>query len=363
MNNENGQSALNDLESNIAASVYELPDPMPGDKWLVSSAMQKAIRRGEIERAVKAGATLWHSDRQNFWRRLHIISLEDVGPVSVDAVVKTLMATALPVCRKRIGDLRVGLHLIRLLCDAHKTRMADELFIQIEHAIEHAAMRDKLSVAQDDFLSECVLDEARSLIERAMALRCLAGSRKFPSETMRQRKGDPVRALEVVNTLNAPKPLLEGCAAVLYRTQWPLAAFTPLIWQTIKQQPRPLCSSVNPITAMDDVEGIPLYAADVFTRVGQSCMRELQKLVPEFKGFNVQQIGLALFYLEGQRLNKTVTCEFMEDFRSTAELADAEGRGLDAPSYLGLRECLAMHMDVFNDIRRKQLHRYLDGAA
>lgn len=37
--------------------LFELPaiEPMQGDQWLLASAMQKAIRRGEVNTALRAG--------------------------------------------------------------------------------------------------------------------------------------------------------------------------------------------------------------------------------------------------------------------------------------------------------------------
>src|SRR5688572_29458860 len=112
---------LENLEIAIRSERHKQPEPMPGDRWLVASAMQKAIRRGETETALRAAASLWYAERQNFWRRLHVTACEDIGVGDVDAVSKVLVATASPSFRRQLGDLRVGLHLVRLLCEAVKS--------------------------------------------------------------------------------------------------------------------------------------------------------------------------------------------------------------------------------------------------
>ncbi len=359
MNSENISRILTGLEHDIEGEAYECPQAMPGDRWLVSSAMQKAIRRGEIERALNAASALWQQDRQSFWRRLHIICLEDVGIGNLDAVIKTLSAVSSFQWRRKIGDERAGLHLTRLLAASDKNRMSEELFTQAERMPGYRGLRENLAKAEDSLLMDYAGHENSPLIERAIALWLLAGTKKYPSDRMPARTGFPEKAAEVIYSLKAPPELIEACISVMGRTSWPLSIFLPLIWQEKQKLPRPLYVFYNPIAVMPDVEGIPLYAADMFTRVGQSSIRQLKKTVQELKQFSPKQIGLALFYTEGCKLNKVLTCEFMESFRQGSETADIEGAGLDLPSYMGLRDALIENMDTFNRIRRRELEKYL----
>ncbi len=70
--------------------ICDLPaiEPMQGDQWLLASAMQKAIRRGEVDTALRAGYALWNIDRQRFWRRLHIVALEDTGVADIESLIQ-----------------------------------------------------------------------------------------------------------------------------------------------------------------------------------------------------------------------------------------------------------------------------------
>ena len=111
-----------------------------------------------------------------------------------------------------------------------------------------------------------------------------------------------------------------------------------------------------------DVEGVPTYAADMFTRVGQASIRDLQKDVWDLKGFGIKQIGLALFYIEGCKVDKVLTSDFLEQFRHDGEFTDAESLGLDVPSFLGLRDCLEANMSQFNEIRHKKIKKALEGG-
>jgi hypothetical protein len=59
------------------------------DKWLASSSLQKCIRHGHVELALRAAATFGELDPAGLWRRLISIACEGVRPL-VDAVLAGL---------------------------------------------------------------------------------------------------------------------------------------------------------------------------------------------------------------------------------------------------------------------------------
>src|SRR5260221_1395547 len=64
----------------------------PAVKWLLSSAVQKLIRRGRAEQAVKTALALHALDPDYLPRRLPIIAIEDSGfgnPISCFAILHT----------------------------------------------------------------------------------------------------------------------------------------------------------------------------------------------------------------------------------------------------------------------------------
>ncbi|GJL85429.1 MAG: hypothetical protein DHS20C02_12040 [Micavibrio sp.] len=355
-------AGLKNILDEIEAGIGDTPSVSAWlcNKYIAASMLQKAIRRNEVERAMMAASALWRQDRRSFWRRLHVVALEDVGAASPDVVIKVLTAVSASSWRRRVGDERVAIYLTRLLCGAVKTRLADELFIQAEQSPGYNDLREKLSKADDDLLADYAAHENNPLIERAISLWCLAGTKKFPSDVMPGRVGSPDKVVKVLRGLDVPVDLIESCISVIGKTSWPLSIFTPLIWQEIRKQPKPLYTFYDPIPVAPEVEGIPLYAADMFTRTGQASFRQLQKAVSQLKQFTVRQIGLGLFYLEGRRIDKALTSEVLNDFRQQGEITDVESAGLCLPEYLGLRELLTENMEVLDDIRCKQLQRSLN---
>jgi hypothetical protein len=70
---------------------------------VVSSLLQKAIRRGDADIARRAAHTPFKLKGSASWRRLIVIASEDIGVGSPDALVMTVAAGADPAWRKRWG--------------------------------------------------------------------------------------------------------------------------------------------------------------------------------------------------------------------------------------------------------------------
>ena len=51
----------------------------PTEKWIVRSAFQKAVRRGQVDRAVDLALTLHRIDSRYVWRAVLTVAIEDVG--------------------------------------------------------------------------------------------------------------------------------------------------------------------------------------------------------------------------------------------------------------------------------------------
>lgn len=361
MNQYQPDQILSELEYAIQEQEAHNPEPMPGDKWLLASAMQKAIRRNEPQRAARAVMSLWYQDRQSFWRRLHVTALEDVGIGDVSAVVKTLTVTSSPSWRRQVGDLQAGLYLVQLLCGAVKSRLADEIFITAEKEGSYTRLRARLAKADEETLLDMVADVKKSLVQRCLAIWYLAGTKKYTSDLIPPRTGSFEETLKVLRSLKKlPEGLVESCISVANRTQWPLALFLPVVWQEVRKHE--LHIHQHTIPSALEVDGLPHYAADMYTRVGKACIRQLHNTVASLHSFSTQQIEHALFYVEGGRVDRELTAPALQDMQQESEAADMECCGLSLTEYLELRDLLEQHMDVLAEIRHRQLKRYLEGG-
>jgi hypothetical protein len=352
------QQILEALEAEVTKQSFKSVKPLQVDKWLAASILQKAIRRNDLKSALSAAFTLWHLDRNSFWRRLHIISVEDVGVASPDAVIQTLTALNNHAWRKKVGDLQVGLHLTKLLCTSVKTRLGDEVYTICNKSRDLCDFRHEISKWNNQSLSDCILNINAALPERALSLWLLAGTKRFPSDVLPKHTGSMEAVADVILALNAPDDLTNACLGALTKTQWPLVLFTPLLWTEVHKQQKILTFRSDPYPASSLAKGIPLVALDMFTRLGKASYSQLRGNVPELHPFTIQQIGMSVFYSEGYCIDRRISSDAFDDYRQMGELADAEGSGLDLPEYFGLKDLIIQNTDLLNTLRQEQISRY-----
>ena len=109
------------------------PVPLVADRYVALSTLQKSIRRGHQELALRAAMNLMIGGPHAIWRRLGIIAFEDIGVGSIDVVGWVTVVIGKPEVRKRLGgEWKVADFLIRTLCRSAKCRAADDLVHLIE---------------------------------------------------------------------------------------------------------------------------------------------------------------------------------------------------------------------------------------
>src|SRR5215204_1951494 len=100
------------------------------DPWLATSALQKAIRRGDTETALQAVAVLTPRQSERLWRRLVVIALEDVGIADLDVVRTTLWVSGRAAWRRdHGGEDKVASYVVTQLCRAAKCRDACDVLV------------------------------------------------------------------------------------------------------------------------------------------------------------------------------------------------------------------------------------------
>src|SRR6202035_2197639 len=91
-NSEIIAAALLELEPQVAGRPTPVPDRIRTDRWIASSALQKAIRRGDVNFALRAAYTCLAMDAASFWRGLPIIASEDIGLCDQEVTVPVILA-------------------------------------------------------------------------------------------------------------------------------------------------------------------------------------------------------------------------------------------------------------------------------
>jgi hypothetical protein len=266
---------LNRIQSQLPQSNL-IADDLPNcDRWIVSSLLQKAIRRSDAEVAGQAAFRLHAIDRAATWRRMIGIAFEDVGPGSIDAVTETVAAAATPSWRAVCGEHRVLAYVVRRLADAPKDRSADYLMWA---AIEHRSLGRAREVCGNASIAqrlELVADASLPLPKRAVAAWFSSGIDR-PYER-RVGRGDLPGLAGVYVRLGASEDLAAAAILAAKRTREPYAALVPLTWLEVQRAGVARVREARaPRSAI--VAGLPLYGFDEHTRLGK---RAINRLVNE----------------------------------------------------------------------------------
>lgn len=107
----------------------------------VISALQKEIRRGRSENAALLAyemATTSPELEAYLWKRLQVISVEDIGwgDLQAPVLVRTLWDMVASMDRGDGERLLFAVHAVRYLCGCRKDRSSDEMINWVKHAVE-----------------------------------------------------------------------------------------------------------------------------------------------------------------------------------------------------------------------------------
>jgi hypothetical protein len=204
--------------------------PIAADPWMVSSLLQKSIRRGETEIARCAALTLFKHRGSSVWRRLMVIAFEDVGIGSLDVVTTTVAAAGDSAWRKNHGgDLKLAVYLAGLLAEAPKDRSADYLCDAKDHPMLANFWRAMETTSLELRLSH-VRDQALGLPLRAVAALSALG---IGSRGDISRAGGLETLLATFCELKVPEELVAATGIAAARTREPITAMAPLIWLAV----------------------------------------------------------------------------------------------------------------------------------
>jgi hypothetical protein len=336
-------------------------EPLHCNRWIASSALQKAIRRSEVGIACRAAMTLRKQDRANAWRRLIAIAFEDVGPADIEVVLQTVAAASSLGWRASYGEDRAILSIVSRSAAAPKDRSADYL---MWIAAEHPDQRETRAVCGRASVTEClsmVTDLSRSLPDRAVAAWFCSGINYAYQH--RVGAGDFARLADAYCRLGAPPDLVAATVLAARRTRQPYVVLVPIIWLEVRR---------TGLTAVGDafvppsgvVAGIPLYALDEHTRLGKRAINTLAEQCPAIRACLERYVPRrrwiaatqhAAFYAEGSAVSQRLhwaQSRSLQALGIEAELSTAEVRpdGVEP-----LIEAIRRSLDQLNAIRTQLL--------
>ncbi len=99
----------------------------PADKWLLSSALQKLIRRGSAHQALQVALALQELDPAYLPRRLPVVALEEVGVADLVLCFDALVAFSKVRRQAALEHRQLVVNLVHRLAVALKSRTACDL--------------------------------------------------------------------------------------------------------------------------------------------------------------------------------------------------------------------------------------------
>ena len=379
--------------------------PLPCDRWVAMSALQKAIRRGQVATAKRAMRTLLVTGKvEAVWKRLMIIGFEDIGLGSIDALLMVCALASEKIIRSEYeSELAALEEVVIALCQAPKDRSADLLYsiAQFDPALSgFRAMLDGKSDAEHLVL---LAQRNLSLYERATLVLHIVNSRgKVPDsgvaagnvalDGVTGRKVTPGTApgdraapgrvtgaivddlLRCFAGLGVSDTLLAMIKVSAYKAQEPMCLMMMPLWleQRIRiDRPSGKASTYaasKPPWLLEN--GIPLVALDGFTRLGRKAIarftthnEEVRACVEALPKQHVAAaMRLAVFYADSAVTYPTLNWQHQREVQTRGIAADFAGINITSTQAMTLVDTVRDNLDQLNTIRRDLLVKVRAGT-
>ena len=352
------EPAIERLREAISTSTFPIPDPLPIDRWLAASLLQKAIRRGEADVAVQAAVTLLNSPMASLWRRLVIIAFEDLGAGSVDLIIQAVVVHQDREIRNSLGpELLVGVTLTRLMANAAKERSADYTICAAKaHPYLEAFRGHCGSRSLGDRLA-LVTDMNLTLPERELAAWYASGIEW--GDEKRLGKGNLPGLMEAFDSLQIPRSLINATHVAAKATREPIVIMVPLIWHAIQQAGDGRVRH-NPVPDSPFVNGVPVYGFDKHTRLGQQAIwrfaREnrdvhdvLEQFVPELR--HRDAVLMACYYADAAPISNQLAWSCSDRLEKMGTQNDLLKAGVPFDGGCQLVDVVCENLRHLNEIR------------
>ena len=332
---------LIDLAEAVAARPVPPMQPLPCDRYVARSCLQKAIRRGEAELATRALANMFDYDRRATWRAMTIIALEDVGVANIDLLAQIVAAQRNRKWRaQQGGDWRVMAELTRQMALSGHCQAACDLLLRATNELSLDGRRAAALEHAPADLSRTLWDGSIALEGRGIAALALGGGLAEG-----QQLHDPCAVFDILTEGGRSSHVVATCRAAWKLSRNPMALLLPMIWE---QWMLIDChrTADDPLPPVQMIDGVPGYALDQFTRIGNTISRAVLRFDPALRqlleeagvgsGAQSRAVGDLLFLIEGGLVSKRARWKIGEELRlpwrclgSTTVMRDQVPSGLE----------------------------------
>ena len=267
------------------------------DRDILSSSLQKSLRRAYLPGALNAAKGLIAADPRLFWRRLVTIAFEDFGLTNLALTAEIVEAARDRAWRARVGgDIRVAAYLAYRLTQTPGDRRIDDVYM-----LGVAALKSEEISAAVNNATDCL----RSLVKNASSLSSLC-ERPVP---MRSFTAVVPRACD--EAISAVQNLDPKVAALCVSARKVSQCLLPVVLPSLLQQPS---LSSYTLESRDlnarSIAGILPEAVDGYTAAGRAILlstirssKELAGILAHANGVSPGKVAATLlFCIEGGQL-------------------------------------------------------------
>jgi len=332
---------------------------LPTDKWIASSLMQKAIRRGDSATAIRAAMTLHRHDARGLLRRLQNIAFEAIGIADPNCVIETVAACSDKAWRDRLcSEMQIIAYLCNRLANAAKDRSTDYLICTAVYHPSFEEERDTCGTLSMQDRIRVAADETQCAVSRAIAT-WFAGGIDWARER-RVGKGDLPTLIEAYADLGVPRDILAATHQAAKSVRDPIVLMLPVLWSlTVSSSKNPTFEAER-FEAPVIVEGVPTYALDKHTRLGKRAARILLKTSGGFRACLEwhlpdsawkRVVDMALFYAEGRMLDRKLIWQTGADLEKLGTAADMLKVGVPEDHIYPIINAVRDHLWMLDRIR------------
>jgi hypothetical protein len=272
----NSLEIISDIRHQLTVQIGQrasLPalQPLAISPWLAMALLQKSIRRGRDDLALRAAATLLMDAPDRLWRRIGGIAFEDIGVGDLNTVAVATSALGGKRFRAAIGgEWAVASFLINEMARARKCRAADDLLMSCElHPTFDTARREFPGLATRDLIA--IATGRGSIHERALALWFALGTDRRTSRHLPARRGEPQAVFDALCAGGLPHTVVEIAREGFKKTGEMLAPFVALLASVDRGDDKIVTDEMPPETMIGNV---PSWSMDIYTREGRAAFAE-----------------------------------------------------------------------------------------
>lgn len=304
-------------------------------RWVNTSAMQKAIRRGDSSTAVACARSGFQLDPEHTLKRLAVCALEDIGIGNLLAVATALAVAGNSSIRRRANADRFVAYVAKALARSPKSRLACDFLSLVDFDSSLQTQKRAWAQESDDELASRCLAPNTPLQDQMLAAWLLAGTSRFKGVTLPATARRRDRLMRCMAEARMPLILYYIADRMAARTSDAMfISFLP-IWRLLRKEPN-LSVLSSKVPASPQVHGYPAYAYDMHTQEGRRALHRfaiecspVRKCVAHLPPRNrATAIGNGVFLVEGALLDRSAKFSAADAINRSAQFKELEYAGI-----------------------------------